>query len=214
MNIVAIDTAGPVIGLALRAGQTTRMRTERVTRGSETRLVSWAGELAAEAGITLSQLDGVAVSRGPGAFTGLRVGLATGLGFALAAGVPIWAIDSLTPRAHRADVQGPLLALLDARKSRVYAAWFMGKQAQGSPVDLPPHEVLRPGPFHATGEGACVYREQIETAGGIVVTDADHPAVDTLATLAEAALAKGEGLDPGDLRPLYIRAPDAKPRKQ
>ncbi len=207
---MAIDTCGPVIGVALRVGGAVLVRTERVNRGSETRLVPWVQELAAEAGILLSEVDGVAASVGPGAFTGLRVGLSTATGLAMALDRPFWGVDSLEPRARR--VGGRVLAMLDARKQRVYAAAYDPERTH-APGDVPPAEALSwllPG-FMATGEGALVYAALVIAAGGQVAPEAENPAVDTLAALAELAFARGEGIDPILALPLYLREADAVP---
>ena len=61
-----------------------------------------------------------------------------------------------------------------------------------------------------TGEGAVVYRDLWEAAGGRVCEEAEHPAVDTLVQLTRDGLGRGEGNDPSDVRPLYVRRPDAR----
>ena len=216
MYVLAIDTCGPVIGVALMVGDRVLQRTARVTRGAEAHLMPWALALAAEAGVELSALDGVVAAVGPGAFTGLRVGLAAASGVALAAGCPLWPGSSLVSRGVRASDGGPVLAMLDARKSRVYAAVV---EADGSVVreagDLPPAQAVQglADGFIATGEGALVYRELVESSGGRVCDDAADPAVDALVRLGARGLARGEGRDPADVRPVYLRAPDAKPPK-
>ncbi|MCO4744615.1 MAG: tRNA (adenosine(37)-N6)-threonylcarbamoyltransferase complex dimerization subunit type 1 TsaB [Proteobacteria bacterium] len=213
MKVLALDTAGPVIGVALRVDGVTEVRTSRVQRGSEGLLVPWVQELCAEAGTTLSELDAVATAVGPGAFTGLRVGLATATGLAFGAGIPVVSVSSLASRA--ADHPGRVLCMLDARKSRVYAQWFQDGVASSDPVDWPPDQVLEgvaPG-FVATGEGASVYRELVVAAGGALAETWESPAVDVLARMGEEAFARGEGTDPVLVRPVYLRAPDARPPK-
>ncbi|MCA9573765.1 MAG: tRNA (adenosine(37)-N6)-threonylcarbamoyltransferase complex dimerization subunit type 1 TsaB, partial [Myxococcales bacterium] len=162
MRVLAFDTAGPVVGVAFGD----LVRTERVTRGAEGRLVPWAMELVGD-----QRVDAVAVAIGPGAFTGVRVGLATGQGLAHALGVPLVGIGSLVSRGHRANAD---LALLDARKGRLYA----GYRADGfAPADLSVEDVLRDGRargllapgFRCTGEGALVARTALEAAGGVIV---------------------------------------------
>ncbi len=215
MKVLAIDTAGPVAGVALHVDGATTVRTERVTRGADTRLMPWALELAEEAGIRLADLDGIAVGSGPGAFTGLRVGLAAALGLATALGCPVVPMSTLRTRVHPWLSEGRIvLGALDARKERLYAALWEGTSMVREPGDLPPDEAfagLAPG-FLAVGEGAVVYREAVEAAGGTVVDGADDPGVASLAELGGEALAAGEGMDPVDVHPTYLRPADAKPR--
>ncbi len=213
MNVLAIDTSGPVVGVALLVGDALSTRTERVLRGSETRIATWASELCIAAGIAVADLDGVAVSRGPGAFTGLRVGLSTALGIAHGVGCPVIAESSLRSRARRVG-QDRVLSMLDARKSRVYAMWTEdgGRSVTSGPADVSVEEALSwtSGVFTATGEGALAYREALEAAGVPIASDADSPAVDTLVRFAAESLKRGEGVQPTDVIPVYLRRPDAR----
>jgi tRNA threonylcarbamoyl adenosine modification protein YeaZ len=199
--ILAFDTCGPVLGVA--AGSTSadaEVRTERVTRGGETRLVPWALEL-----VDLSNVQAIAVAVGPGAFTGLRVGIATAQGLAESLGVALYGFSSLQSRGTWADAD---LALLDARKGRVYAGW----RADGyAPADIAPDALLEgvERGFSVVGEGALAYREQVEAAGGTLVARPDHPGVAALIDLARQRL--GQPSDPAHVQPVYVRAPDAKP---
>ncbi len=214
MNVLAIDTAGPVAGVALWVDGVTSVRVERVTRGSDTRLMPWAQALAAEASIPLSALDGVAVGAGPGAFTGLRVGMAAALGLATALGCPVVPVSTLLSRVTPWLHEGATLCALDARKGRLYAATWRGREQGLAAGDLAPEVVLAelaPG-FRAVGEGVLAYRGLVEAAGGVVVDPADDPGVAPLAALGAAALAAGEGRDPVSVQPTYLRPSDAKPR--
>jgi len=214
MVVLAIDTAGPVVGVGLWARDRATERTERVRRGAEGRLVPWALELIEERGLKMADVQGVAVCKGPGAFTGIRVGMAAGAGLAHGLGVPLWSAMSLSTRAWR--VGGPVLSVLDARKGRVYAALFDGDgEVVRGPGDVDPDVAISWGHprLAATGEGAIVFREKFEAAGLIVVEDAENPAVMALAERGAAALRRGEGVDPVTVEPLYLREPDAKPPK-
>lgn len=206
-----LDTAGPVVGVALWVDGAVRCRTERGLHGTDALLLPWALELCAEAGIALSGLDGVGVAAGPGAFTGLRVGLATASGLALSLDRPVWAGSSLQSRRER---EGADLALLDARKGRVYALAVQEGRTTG-PGDVDPAVALGwvRGPFVATGEGAAVYADAVRAAGGRLAVEPCDPAVDTLAGLAAAGLDRGEGCDATALAPVYLRPPDLKPPK-
>ncbi|MFK7929812.1 MAG: tRNA (adenosine(37)-N6)-threonylcarbamoyltransferase complex dimerization subunit type 1 TsaB [Myxococcota bacterium] len=211
MRILGIDTCGPVIAVGVTgADGRLRQRSERVTRGAEARLIPWAVELCAEAGFSLADLDGVAVAAGPGAFTGLRVGLAAGCGVAMGANCLLWTGSSLASRAWSHLDKGPVLSMLDARKSRVYAELFGGGSHGAG--DVPPEEAVAwsDGPFVAVGEGAIVYRDRVIEAGGHVVDSADEPGMEGLLMLARVGFETGEAQAPELARPVYLRAPDAK----
>jgi len=209
--ILAFDTAGPVVGVALWTPDGVEERVERIRRGAETRLVPWAQELLDERDLSRSDIRMVAVSHGPGAFTGIRVGLAAAAGVAEGLGVPLWGRSSLDSRAARAGRDGEVLAMLDARKGRVYAALYRDGRLVEGPGDVAPEVALSwpSGSFVATGEGAVVYADRIE--GGSLTDDPEHPAVGVLASLAAVGLRNGEGADPATVVPVYLRAPDAKP---
>jgi tRNA threonylcarbamoyladenosine biosynthesis protein TsaB len=214
VKVIAIDTAGPVIGVALASEGAFTERTERVRRGAEGRLLPWVLDLLNERGLRVSDLDGVAVAKGPGAFTGLRVGLSCGAGLAYGRGIGLWSEVSLRSRGLR--VGGPVLAVLDARKGRVYAALYSdtGALLRG-PSDVAPEVAASwggPG-LSVTGEGALVYRGVFEAAGLVVAPRAEDPSVGMLALLAVGAFERGEGGDPVKVEPLYVREPDAKPPK-
>jgi tRNA threonylcarbamoyladenosine biosynthesis protein TsaB len=211
MRVIAFDTAGPVIGVAAADGERVAARALRVARGTEGVLPGLVTAVLESLGLRLADLQGVVVAEGPGAFTGLRVGMAAATALALARGVPVVAVDALTPRALRAGAGGPTLALLDARKGRVYAAaWDAAGFRTHEPVDVAPEvaAAFPGGPFRATGEGAVVYRAVVEAAGGSVVADADDPGVGALAVEGARRLAGGDGRDPALVVPRYVRAPD------
>lgn len=193
--ILSIDTCAPVIGVGLLHGDRFDQRIERIARGGERRLVPWALEL-----LEGERPDAIGVAVGPGAFTGLRVGLATAQGFAMAWGCPLYGYSSLQSRGRAADVTH---VWLDARKGRVYEGV---RQYDWAPSDVDPIAVA--GRY--TGEGAIAYRDLIVAAGGTVVDRPDDPALDALARLAAADLARGRESEPL-VAPVYIRAPDAVP---
>jgi tRNA threonylcarbamoyladenosine biosynthesis protein TsaB len=208
MGVLAIDTAGPVIGMAFDEAE----RTERVTRGAEGRLIPWALELTGG----LERIELIVVSVGPGAFTGVRVGMAHAEGLAHALQVPLVGVGSLVGRGQAVDAD---LALLDARKQRVYAGWA----ADGyRPVDAPIADVLADGAarglvppgFRAIGEGALVCREAIEAAGGMVVSGADHPHPASLGRVGAARYRADPALGRQPVLPDYIRPPDAVPPRR
>jgi tRNA threonylcarbamoyladenosine biosynthesis protein TsaB len=214
-RILAFDTAGPVVGAALLSDGEIRLRTERSMRGAESRLVPWMLELLEEAGLEVGELDGVAVANGPGAFTGLRVGLATAIGVGLSANLQVFLCSSLRSRAARASAEGSsaVLSTLDARKGRVYAAMYSTQgELLGEPGDVPPAVAASWAPRGTlvTGEGALVYRAVFESAGLVVDLNADRVSVGNLARIAAAEWGTEAWMDPARVAPAYMRPPDAK----
>lgn len=202
-SILAIDTAGPVIGAAWAGPGGERSFQARAGRGADRLLLPWIDALLAEAGA----IDAVAVAVGPGAFTGLRVGAAAALGVAVSRGCPVIPLSSLQARALGRP--GRVLSVLDARKGRAYAGLYVDGALQGEERDLPPEDAaaLAAGaPFVAAGEGAEVWRGLIEAAGGAVApAAAENPA------LQIARLSGGmPRIQPAALQLRYLRAPDAK----
>ncbi len=120
--ILAIDTSGPVVGICLAGlGVEPQSWSARAGRGADAVLVPAIADLLSGAP---APLTGVALTTGPGAFTGLRVGLAIGTGIALARNVLVLPMGSLAARALLALDAPEVLAVLDARKGRVYARRF------------------------------------------------------------------------------------------
>ena len=196
--ILSIDTAGPVIGAA--CGD--RVFSQRIVRGADGVLSPAMAEL-----IRGIELTAVAVSVGPGAFTGLRVGVAAALGLAFARGVPVVPLGSLEARAAMVQ-HSRVLALLDGRKGRAYAAFFVDGVAHTEVQDIPPEQAiaLASGDWVAVGEGARVWQELIVAAGGRVADCAADSPAPAMCRLAEGR----DTADPAAIRLRYVRAPDAK----
>jgi len=210
--VLGIDTAGPVVGAALWLGDAAGPAwSQRVVRGADAVLLPAVDDLLAELAERGLHLDRVAVTVGPGAFTGLRVGVATALGIALARGIPVVPVGALLARAAMVGEGDDVLALLDARKGRVYAGRFAVHDAwptrRAPAVDGCLAEALPPGAFLAVGEGARVFAAAILAAGGQVVPQADACPAPAVARLG----ARLPALDPGEIALRYLRDADAVP---
>ncbi|MDD2296618.1 MAG: tRNA (adenosine(37)-N6)-threonylcarbamoyltransferase complex dimerization subunit type 1 TsaB [Sphaerochaetaceae bacterium] len=125
MNVLAIETSTDILHLALQAEQNYIAQTKTIGRHFSEELIVRIHTICSEGKIRLQDLDLLVCARGPGSFTGLRVGMATAKGIALAASIPMVSISTLEilqfPLQHTSM---PLLCILDAKKKRYYCALF------------------------------------------------------------------------------------------
>lgn len=205
MSVLSVDTAAPVIGVAVQGAGSWE---QRILRGGDAALATAMAELLAGQEISL-----VCVSVGPGAFTSLRVGVAAALGFAVARGIPVLPISSLQARALLAP-KGPTLAILDGRKSKAYAQSFLDGVPIGQGLDLLPEQAIARAVetsgagFLAVGEGAEVWRDQIQAAGGSV---SPEPCRSPVVEMAQYAWKhRAQARSPQAIRLEYLRDADAK----
>lgn len=179
--------------------------------------VAWVMEAA---GVTWSELDGVAVSMGPGSFTGLRIGLAAAKAMVMATGKPLLGVGTLDALALSCPPgSGLVCSLLDARKQEVYAAFYrMGAdglpEPVGEPAVRPPAGLLDSvrEPVLLVGPGALVYRELWAGRRDVTLLP-EHlaqPRALHVGLLAARMLAEGRVLDPVTAAPLYVRASEAE----
>ena len=166
-----------------------------------------AAEVMTGAGLVFSNLTKLAVTVGPGSFTGLRVGLAFAKGLQLATGAPLAGIGTLAALAASAGPGGRCAGVIDARRGMVYLQAFAAGRPFSEADVLPAADVagqlqaIAPGPWRVAGPGANLLRattdiEPIELAA---------PPLVVLGELAARATAAD------DVRPIYLRAPDAIP---
>jgi len=179
---------------------------EPMERGHQERLAPMAAEAMAGAKLAFSQLDKIVVTVGPGSFTGLRVGLAFAKGLSLATGAPLAGIGTLAALAASAGPDGLCAGAIDARRGMIYLQPFADGRPLAEPDTLAASEAagrleaIAPGRWRVAGPGAQLL------AGADNVEAIRLAAADLLALgeLAAAALATDE------LKPVYLRAPDAK----
>jgi len=175
MNRLAIETSTECCSVALQVGADVIDRKTTEARSHATRVLPWTHELLAEAGLGFGELDSLVVSRGPGGFTSLRIGLGIVQGLALARDLPVHPVSSLATLAEAADPDqrhSQLLALLDARMGQLYAAWYGRRDGQRERlgpellVDPDQLECPHPGPWIAVGPGARAFAKILETSLG------------------------------------------------
>jgi tRNA threonylcarbamoyladenosine biosynthesis protein TsaB len=225
--ILGIETATFCGGVALLAGD--RLVGSRTLNSSAThsaRLLRAIKDLLEEAQTRLEEITGLAVSIGPGSFTGVRIGLSSAKGLAVALGVPIVGVSTLEALAVRAgrDALGRRLIcpVIDARRNETFVAayrWVRSVELPRLAVAagvMPIGEFLRRlhGPCLFLGDGALRYRKQIEDRLGELASFAPPhrilPSAEEIAWLGQRRLARGESDDLAQLEPVYIRTSDAR----
>jgi tRNA threonylcarbamoyladenosine biosynthesis protein TsaB len=221
MKLLIIDTSTTTCSVAVTDGpQILAESLVNLPGPSSSRLSDCIAQVVSLAGCQLTDLDGFGVTIGPGAFTGLRVGLATVKGLAMATGKPIAGISSLALLA--ANITGsalPVCPLFDARKGEVYAGLY---QCLTEPVSLQPDCVISPSALVSTltgeilfiGDGAVRYRsliqEQLGARAHFAPARANAPRAATAATLVTDILSTNSGVTPAALKPVYLRLSEAE----
>ena len=167
---------------------------ERMERGQDGRLMPMIVEALAKAKCDFADIDRIAVTRGPGSFTGVRVGLAAARGIGIASGKPVVGIDrfSIYKSLHTAEGKN-LLVVIDSKRAELFCKYY---------------------PIKGKAQDACMMTEQEINAftalppNTKVVGDLATPDGDILSACAALA-AKADTKNPDFLaRPIYLRAPD------
>jgi tRNA threonylcarbamoyladenosine biosynthesis protein TsaB len=215
--VLALDSATAACSAAvLSEGRVVARRFATMATGHAQALVPLIEAVMTESGMAFSALDQVAVTVGPGAFTGLRVGLAAARGIALAAGKPVGGVTTLEAIARGVDASARgdavLLVAVESKRREVFAQSFA---TDLSPFDAPtailPEDLcghVPAGMLAVAGDAAGRAAAALTAAGrhAIILSNTAHPDAAHVAMIAAARLAASGTLLPP--RPLYLRAPD------
>ena len=228
-TLLAIDTASSACSAAISAGgRIVASRSADMQRGHAEALMPMIAECLAAAMADLPQgfadLDGIAVTVGPGAFTGVRIGLAAAGAMAMAAAIPVIGLTTLevVAAAHAAEavMDRPLLVALDAKRADVYCQLFDTAAAPiGEPRAILPAALsswLPEGPVALAGDGAAPVAAALAAAGRDIrrLAGHDRPEAAALARLAAERWRRGAPPAGSLPRPLYLRSPDVSlPRR-
>lgn len=219
MKLLAFETSTEACSVALWLDGRVHERFEVAPRRHAELSLPWADDLIAEAGIAKSQLDAIAVGRGPGAFTGVRLAIALVQGIALALDRPVVTASTLAALAMRAvdgTVDGtPALAAIDARMGEIYVGAFEregeGVKAVADEWLGPPEEFEPPGSggrWRGVGTGFAALDNALQrrlTSQLDVVDPAALPHAADVARLGAIAFARGQALAPELVEPAYLR---------
>jgi len=213
MKLLAIETATEACSVAVLVDGEIRERFEVAPRRHAELTLPWAGELLAEAGVAKSQLDAIALGRGPGAFTGVRLAIALAQGIALALDRPLLPVSTLATLAMRAGGHR-ILSAIDARMGEVYLGAFEregdGVVGVGGEVVVAPG--LAPIPegdgWEGVGTGFAAVDDALQARmhGQLVRADATAlPHAADVARLGALLFAQGQGVAPERIEPAYLR---------
>jgi tRNA threonylcarbamoyladenosine biosynthesis protein TsaB len=215
MKLLAIETATEACSVALSVDGEVRERFEVAPRRHTDLVLPWADELLAEAGIARAQLDAIAVGRGPGAFTGVRLAVALAQGMALALDRPVLPVSTLAVLAWPARrAGGDVLAAIDARMGEVYLGWFRADGEQGlhaigpewmaapERVDIDGKDFVGVGTGFAAGSGALA---EALLPKLLLCDPLALPHAADLVRLAALDFAAGRAIAPDQLEPAYLR---------
>jgi tRNA threonylcarbamoyladenosine biosynthesis protein TsaB len=218
MLILAIDTALDACAAAVLDTGTSKMiamESQAMKRGHAEALMPLIARVMKETGIPFAALDRVAVTSGPGSFTGLRVGLSAARGIGLAAGKPVVGLTTLSAYAAPIVSEGaeqPVISAIDARHDHVYLQVVSGN---GSSLIRPKvasiEEALTASRFgtpHLVGNAAGILAERwpSDAPPPFKVDAQPAPDITWVAWLGAAV-----NPDTAPPKPYYLRAPDAKP---
>lgn len=226
MNLLAIDTSGPVCGVAVMKNGVVcseHMVQNRLTHSVN--LLPMIDAALEAAGLGLDALDRIGVVTGPGSFTGVRLGVSTVKGLAHGCGKPVAAVNALEAMAMGVgSFDGVICPIQDARAGQVYGAAFRAQN--GQLIRLMPDEPLALSLFIEKisamgdrflflGDGMPVQREALtRLMGERAVFAPPHLAYLRPASVAVLAAQAEQLMDYRELMPLYLRAPSAERNKK
>ena len=220
MLLLTIETSTPMERVAfVRDGSVLAEVMETVGRGHTEKLLAAVESALSRSSVVLRELDAIAVSIGPGRFSGLRVGLATAKGLAAAQGIPVVPVESLEALAESArPYEGLVCPMLDARRGEVYAALFRlgdGRERMLQDVAVAPADMIKRvqaqafgGEVLFLGSGVAACADDVRAFLGDLARFPDDE-LPTAAPIAMAAIVEELGLpDPAEaatLEPVYLR---------
>ena len=218
--ILCLETATPVCSVALNESCCTigLRETEGQNAHSE-KITNFIREIMETANIDYRKLDAVAVSKGPGSYTGLRIGVSTAKGICYAADLPLMAIDTLEAMAHGmkaklgSQIAGNdlLVPMIDARRMEVYAAIFDANlnkihDTEAMVIDENSFADLRQNHrLWLFGDGAPKLSKLFENQKHISIVDGFKPSAAYMRTLAEEALKERHFVDVAYFEPFYLK---------
>lgn len=216
MNLLAFETATEACSVALAVDGAIVERYEIAPRRHAELALPWADALLAEAGLARAQLDAIAVGRGPGAFTGVRLAIALAQGIALGLDrplVPVSTLAALALPAAQAQAGQPVLAAIDARMGELYVGGYALRDGALEALDeerlrAPDDVAVAAGSWHGVGTGFAAKDGVLATRLAAQLASIDAAALPHAADVAWLgihAFAAGRCIAPELVEPAYLR---------
>lgn len=218
--ILCLETATPVCSVALNDGCCTiALRETEGQNAHSEKITNFIREVMETANISYNQLDAVAVSKGPGSYTGLRIGVSTAKGICYAADLPLMAVDTLEAMAYGMKAKlgsqmsdsDLLIPMIDARRMEVYAAIFdahLNKiyDTEAMVIDENAFAELRQNHrLWLFGDGAPKLSKVFENQPNINIINGFRPSAAYMLPLAEKALKAHDFVDVAYFEPFYLK---------
>ncbi len=224
-TIIGIDSSTGACSIAVRRGDVLLAHLhEDMARGQSERLAPMAEAVLAAAGLGFPDLDAIAVTRGPGSFTGLRIGMSFAKGLGQALGVPVFGVTGFDAVARavlatEAAAGHAIAVILESRRADLFLQLFTtGGAPAGPPVARPPEDIAaklrqeRGAPLVLAGDAADKVLAVLDQEGAEMLQSSSITAPDArevaLIGLEMAGELAGDGCVSQALQPLYLRAPD------
>ena len=223
MNYLAIDASTEACSVALQYNGNIYSRYEFCPQSHSLLLLPMVDEVLKEAGAKLADLDGLIFGRGPGSFTGVRIGVGVAQGLAFSANLPLVGVSTLQAMAQLAYLQEgetQVIAAIDARMSEVYNGYFELESMSDSisimqekitEAVTPPNAVAErlkqvTGASYGVGTGWEAYKEALTE----LKTNQGEPKVlfphaEAMLEIGIAAFKRGEGISAEEAQPVYVR---------
>ena len=232
MNYLAIDASTEACSVALQVNGKLYSRYDLCPQSHSLRLLPMVDEVLTEAGIKLSQCDGLIFGRGPGSFTGVRIGVGVAQGLAFSANIPVFGVSSLQAMAQLAFMQGKLqgeeqgkikgqqtsvIAAIDARMGEVYNGYFtldennimqpQCAEAVTAPEQLAQHlsSVVNKAEY-GVGTAWDAYSKELSSLKSNTGTrEVLFTSAEAMLAIGVPALEQGKGVAAEDAQPVYVR---------
>lgn len=216
IKLLALDTSTEACSVALQVGTDILTLDEVCPQQHSKRILLMVQQLLSQADISLSQLDGIVFGRGPGSFTGVRIGVGVTQGLAFGADLPVYGVSTLAAMAQAAlRLHGAtqVIAAIDARMAEVYIGHFAQQnglmQAIGEELAVKPATLSAfnlNGNVYAVGTGWQTYGDELQAKQqAIIAADILYPSAQDMLTLALPALNASQFVAAERAEPVYVR---------